>query len=128
MNEKSKTTFDIIQSIRSKYVGTADEHALLAKLTVDAGYVNDEIKRERKEFQKEVDDINSKQYKIQEWVQSSARIDCAFYRWFQHDGNLEWLFDDLIGAFKGRGVTLDVLKKVVEEWESKSQTTETKEQ
>lgn len=110
----------LIKSIRSQYVGTAAEHALLASLETDATTLESEIgKRLEDEAARRQEQLDLAIERCQ-WIKSASRIDEAvFYlhRDIKTNYGLDHALDEVAFAMKTRGLTRDLVLKIAEKME-----------
>jgi len=109
----------IIKAIQSKYVGTAEEHEMLAKLSSDfKGYATEADKEHREALTAEME-IVKQQERTLDALGEGLRIDVAVYYWLaqsEDDRSADWGAEAIIAAMRGRGLHPNDLTRLAGLW------------
>ena len=102
----------LIDDIRAKYVGTADEHALLADLADDFREtlvrVENEHRTELAKIRESIECDNAESARLI----STCPLDCEVYRWLNSPAS--WSLQSVADAMLGRGLTSEKLREVMD--------------
>lgn len=102
----------LLKAIQSKYVGTAEEHALLAELVRN---VDEAIKEREKWHKEELNDIRKaaeNDRRLAEQLLNGHMIDVAAYHWMSNP--IDWNLEALAFSMLGRGLGSKQLQKVLD--------------
>ncbi len=102
---------DIVRGIREKFVGNMEEHELLRRLQESSSDVEIDIQtRIEQEYRERLESLEWRETRCRA-MEGSEAIDQAVYDWLRTDD--EWHLSYVVGAMKGRGLSVEHLEKVV---------------
>ncbi len=109
---------EIIKGIRSKFVGTSDEHDLLRSLQERSTELENEIRiKIQEEYRELKNSLDQREMQIKAMT-GDSKIDEALFVWFENSRTGEfaddWSFGYLIRAMQGRGLGVEHLEKILE--------------
>ena len=106
----------LIDDIRSKYVGTADEHELLATLATNQREALGRINDQHEEAMSIIRERASKANDAAERLVGAYPLDTQVYDWLNFPN--EYSLEAVAAAMLGRGLTSEKLKEVLKEVEA----------
>ena len=106
----------LIDDIRSKYVGTADEHELLASLATNQREALARINDQHEEAMSIIRERASKVNDAAERLVGACPLDTQVYDWLNFPN--EYSLETVAAAMLGRGLTSEKLKQVLKEVEA----------
>ena len=103
---------EIVKGIRSRFVGTAEEHELLLALQKDfSAAESDARKKIEEEYRERNESLSQREIRVNAMA-GYGMIDDAVFDWLRGDANDNWTFSHVIGAMRGRGLGPEHLEKI----------------
>ena len=106
---------EIVKGIRSKFVGTAEEHELLLAMQRESSSVESESRKKiEDEYRERIDALDLREMRVNA-LAGDSRIDDAVFSWLESSANGssdDWSFGYVVRAMRGRGLKAEHLEKI----------------